>query len=124
MCQIGLRVYHGGDYDSAAKYWGDVTAHFLLAHSYHEGDVVEKDEEKAVYHYEKAAIGGHPCARHNLGCYEEENGNVERSVKHTSSSPLMLEMRIQWKRFGGIIQKETSPKENYRSYSTHTQGCY
>ena len=31
---------------------------------------------------EKAAIGGHPNARHNLGCVEHNNGNIERAVKH------------------------------------------
>jgi TPR repeat protein len=31
---------------------------------------------------EEAAIGGHPGARHNLGCYDERNGNIERAVKH------------------------------------------
>eukprot|EP00985_Skeletonema_marinoi_P023738 scaffold15966_cov170-Skeletonema_marinoi.AAC.2 len=30
---------------------------------------------------EEAAIGGHPNARHNLGCIEED-GNEERAVKH------------------------------------------
>jgi TPR repeat protein len=50
---------------------------------YHKGKGVERDEGKAVYHWEKAAIGGHPDARHNLGCYEERHGNTaERAVKH------------------------------------------
>ena len=35
-----------------------------------------------MYHYEKAAIGGHPIARYNLGCYEGRSGNIERAVKH------------------------------------------
>ena len=43
---------------------------------------VEEDEEKEVYHLEKAAIGGHPDARYNLGCIEEENGRFDRAVKH------------------------------------------
>ena len=46
------------------------------------GKGVEKDEEKQVYHLEKAAIGGHPSARHNLAAIEEKNGNIERAVKH------------------------------------------
>ena len=29
-----------------------------------------------------AAIGGHPEARHNLGCLEGENGRMDRAVKH------------------------------------------
>ena len=35
---------------------------------YREGDDVEKDVKKAVYHMEKAAIGGHHLAGRNLGC--------------------------------------------------------
>lgn len=31
---------------------------------------------------ETAAIGGHAPARHNLGCYEVQNGTTERAVKH------------------------------------------
>ncbi len=38
--------------------------------------------EKAAYHWEKAAIGGHPGARHNLACYEAANGNMEKAAKH------------------------------------------
>jgi TPR repeat protein len=47
---------------------------------YWKGKGVEKDMEKAVYHFEKA--GGHPIARHNLAYYEAKNGNMERAVKH------------------------------------------
>ncbi len=49
---------------------------------YLEGHGVEKDKKKEVYHLEKAAIGGHPIARFNLGCFEGRNGNIERAVKH------------------------------------------
>ena len=31
---------------------------------------------------EEAAIGGHPKARHNLGCVDWENGRLERAMKH------------------------------------------
>eukprot|EP00984_Skeletonema_dohrnii_P010487 scaffold4091_cov85-Skeletonema_dohrnii-CCMP3373.AAC.2 len=43
---------------------------------------VEKDEKKELYYLEEAAIGGHPDARYNLGCYEEENERIERAGKH------------------------------------------
>ena len=46
------------------------------------GEGVEKDEEKAVYHLEKAAIGGHPLARFLLADIEENNGHAQRAVKH------------------------------------------
>jgi len=39
---------------------------------YYEGQGVEKDKKKDVYHLEQAAIGGHPNARHNLGVVKRE----------------------------------------------------
>jgi hypothetical protein len=78
----GLR-YNKGDYDVAFEYWtkaadlGDSHAHHRLGHMYEDGlHGIEEEEEKAVYHYEKAAIAASPqysqacVARHNLGCYE------------------------------------------------------
>ena len=85
----GTECYNKGDYDKAVEYWtkaaklGNAEAHYQLGCTYENGEGgVEKDEEKEVYHLEKAAIGGHPEARYNLACYEEENGNMERAVKH------------------------------------------
>ena len=92
--QMGINCYDKGDYNSAFNYWteaaglGDAEAHYQLGSMYWlgcmywEGEVVEKDKEKGVYHWEKAAIGGHLYARNNLACYEEDNGNMERAVKH------------------------------------------
>jgi hypothetical protein len=87
--EMGSEGYREGDYDKALNYWtkaaelGDAEAQCLLGRMmYGEGVGVEKDNEKEVYHYEKAAIGGHPLARHNLACYEEDNGKIERAVKH------------------------------------------
>ena len=88
LTQMGTYRYEKGDYDTAVEYWtkaaelGDAGAHYQLADSYYYGEGVERDEEKAVYHYEKAAMGGHHLARYNLGCIEHDNGNSERSVKH------------------------------------------
>jgi TPR repeat protein len=113
---MGTTRYEKGDYVTAVKYWtkaaelGDVGAHYQLADSYHEGDVVEMDREKAVYHYEQAAIGGQPEARHNLGCLEERNGNIERSVKHLIiAAKLGYEgsMKVLWRHYSaGNITKE------------------
>ncbi len=87
--EMGIKIYREGDHDKAFEYYtkaaelGDVESHYWLGYMYAwEGDVVERDEEKAVYHWEKAAIGGHHVARWNLGCVEHENGNMERAVKH------------------------------------------
>jgi TPR repeat protein len=86
--QVGARRLLDGDYEGAFEYLtkavelGDVDAHYQLSVMYHEGNGVEKDEKKELHHLEEAAIAGHPVARHNLGCYEEMNGRMERAVKH------------------------------------------
>jgi hypothetical protein len=85
---VGVRRYHEGDYNTAFGYYskaaelGSEDAQFNLSVMYRYGYGVEKDEEKEVYRLEKAAIGGHYLARHELGRIENENGNIERAVKH------------------------------------------
>jgi len=84
----GSEQYHKGDHQSAFQYFtkaaelGDVQAHYHLSLLYDDGHGVEKDKGKEIYHLEEAAIGGHPDARFNLGCEEEESGNIEKAVKH------------------------------------------
>ena len=88
MCEMGADIYNEGHYDSAFKYYsraaalGNVLAHYHLSTSYREGQGVEKNEKKHVYHAEKAAIAGHPEARYNLGCTEEQRGSFDRAAKH------------------------------------------
>ena len=114
---VGKDRHGGGDYDGALKYitkaadLGDPEAHSQLGCMYWRGQGVEKDEEKAVYHYEKAAIGGHPQARHNLAGIEWKIiGNVERAVKHfIIAAKLGMEesMKQLWKHYSdGNITKE------------------
>ena len=81
--------YNKGDYHSAFEYFtkaaalGDAEAHIRLAGMYRDGEGVEKDEGKKIFHQEEAAIGGHPRARYNLGCEEWNNtDNDERAVRH------------------------------------------
>jgi TPR repeat protein len=59
-----------------------VDAHFRLSNMYRDGKGVEKDNKKLLHHLEEAAIGGDPSARYILGCTEEENGRLDRAVKH------------------------------------------
>ena len=88
MCFMGTKRFHEGDLKAAFEYWtravalGNVEAHFQLSTLYGEGIGVEKDETRERHHAELAAIGGHPGARHNLGCVEKENGRIERAAKH------------------------------------------
>eukprot|EP00985_Skeletonema_marinoi_P003292 scaffold1373_cov134-Skeletonema_marinoi.AAC.2 len=86
--QMGGYRNQEGDYDGAIEYFkkaaglGDLGAHYELTVMYRNRHGVEKDKKKEVYHLEKAAIGGEPFARHNLGCIEEESGRPDRAVKH------------------------------------------
>ena len=88
LCQMGIRCRREGDYDKAFEYLtkaaelGDADAHYQLAGMYYEGEGVEKDEKKEVYHEEIAAIGGHISARYNLGSRETENARFDIAVKH------------------------------------------
>ena len=89
LCNMGKKHYDNkGDHKKAFEYWtratelGDAEAHFNLSILYQLVEGVEKDKKKEVYHLEEAAVGGHPDARYNLGCEENENGRVGRAVKH------------------------------------------
>ena len=70
------------EYLTKAAELGEADAHFSLSVMYLDGEGVEKDIEKAVYHAEEAAIAGHPTARHNLGFIEYESGRFDRAKKH------------------------------------------
>ena len=84
----GIQQYKKGDYHSAFEYYtkaadlGNAEAHFELAHLYHDGKGVEKDEGKEIHHFEEAAILCHPHARVLLGIVEYSNNNLDRAVKH------------------------------------------
>ena len=88
LCKVGSKHCEKGDYQSGFEYYTKATrlgvaeAHYKLSAMYLHGLGVEQDEGKEVYHMEEAAIGGHPRARYNLGCHENDNGNYERAVKH------------------------------------------
>ncbi len=85
---MGRNCIDKRDYETAFEYLtkaaelGNAGAHHYLSTMYFNGEGVEKDMEKAVHHWEEAAIGGHPFARHNLGIYEANNGRFERAAKH------------------------------------------
>jgi tetratricopeptide (TPR) repeat protein len=86
--QQGVHACKKGDYSSAVEYYtkaaesGDIEAHYQLSGCFGLGRGVEKDEKKELFHWEEAAIGGHPFARYNLGNHEGKNGRIERAIKH------------------------------------------
>ena len=116
MTRMGHKRSDEGDYKSAFEYYtkaaelGDAGAHYNLSVMYDLGRFVEKDEKKQVYHLEVAAIGGHVLARHNLGCHEEDNGRMERAVKHFTIAASMGDeesMKALWNYHArGLVKKE------------------
>ena len=88
LCQLGEKRYNEGDFEGAFEYFtnaagsGDMDAHYNLSVLYCEGEGVEKDPKKEMYHMEEAAIGGHPEARFNLGNHERRNERIDRAYKH------------------------------------------
>ena len=76
------------NYKKAIKLWlragdlGHAAANQNVGYAYDEGEGVEKDENKAKYYFELAAMGGNVCARHNIGNWEQRAGNFDRAVKH------------------------------------------
>ena len=68
-------------YKQAAEH-GSVSAHCSLGAAYLEGEGVDEDLDKAKYHYELAAIGGHEAVRYSLGTMEEYSENMDRAMKH------------------------------------------
>eukprot|EP00985_Skeletonema_marinoi_P008286 scaffold3712_cov145-Skeletonema_marinoi.AAC.8 len=88
MCKMGKQRHREGDCSTAFEWYtkaaglGDTAAHYLLSCLFLNGEGVEKDKKKSIYHMEQAAIGGHPSARHCLGIIEGNNGRRERAAKH------------------------------------------
>jgi TPR repeat protein len=120
ICHMGGRCLKEGDYDAALKYLtkaaelGNLDAHYRLGMMYCKGPYLDnfdvENEEKMVYHWEKAAIGGHPLARHTLAVFEKYKGTIERSVKHfmiAANLGLDDSMKELWKEYSaGNITKE------------------
>lgn len=71
-------------YTQAAKL-GSVEAHDQISKAYKNGFVPganKWDMDKAQYHMELAAKGGHEVARHNLGLMAKMMGRMDRVMKH------------------------------------------
>ena len=116
LSQMGTARLGEGDWDTAFEYLtkaaelGDANAHYQLSVMYRKGEGVEEEVEKSVYHLEKAAIGGHPYARQNLGVTEEMNGDAERALKHyiiAANLGFENSMKTLWNHYSlGNITKE------------------
>ena len=49
---------------------------------YYTGDGVGRDMERTKHYYELAAMKGYATARYNLGAFEQESGNIDRTLRH------------------------------------------
>ena len=101
---------------------GNAKAYFNIGIAYHTGNGVEMDEQKGERYFELAAMRGVDLARHNLGCTEEELGNVQRAMKHwmiavESGSKKSLD-RVQMLFVNGHATKDDYSKalRAYQSY--------
>ncbi|KAL7529420.1 hypothetical protein ACHAXR_005123 [Thalassiosira sp. AJA248-18] len=89
MNTLGLRYSSGDgvpqDSNKALELWqraaqlGCAESHYNIAEAYFNGEDVEKD---FIHHWELAAMGGHVGARYNLGILEENEGDMNRALKH------------------------------------------
>lgn len=132
ICEVGKRFYHDGDHVSAFEYLskaaglGNPDGHYNLAILYREGNGVEKNDEKYLYHLEEAAIAGQAEARHDLANYEGRNGRKERAVRHLIiAANLGHDMAIKKLQFvyaEGMVGKDVFSKEDFaaalRAYQT------
>ena len=109
--------YKRGEYNRAYEYLskaaelGDAEAHYYLSDLYMNGLGVEKDVRKIVYHWEEAAILGHPRARYNIGCIERNDGTMERAVKHfiiaaNLGHPMTMKVLRNFYAMGDISKEE------------------
>ena len=114
--ELGKRCRDTGDYNGAFEHFtkaaglDDAEAHLEVSVLYRKGHGVEVDLKKELFHLEKAAIGGHPWARHNLGADEWDRGRYDRAAKHFIISAKQgydnaLEMVKNGFR-GGVVSKE------------------
>ena len=61
---------------------GHSTAYNNLGNAYLTGRGVERQDAKAIYYYELAAMRGDVDARYNIVIFEARAGNENRAVKH------------------------------------------
>ena len=93
MSNLGC-FYHDGmyglpqDHAKALELWqqagelGNALAYYSIGVAYDIGNGVGRDGKKANHYWELAAMRGDTDARHNLGVYEYNKGNMDRALKH------------------------------------------
>ena len=99
---------------------GEIDAHHNLSLLYEKGEGVEKDVKKYIYLPEEAAMGGHPEAKYNLGCYEWKNERIDRAVNHLIiAANLGFDKSIQ--RLTCVTSKDTLARKSSPWLFVHTR---
>ena len=95
--EMGMGRYRERNYTEAfqlltkAAELGDTNAHYQLSIMYEDGEGVEKDEKKCVYHAEEASIGGHPASRLILADYEIRKADrIDRMLNDRAKKHLII----------------------------------
>jgi len=81
-CGLVKDASRGFELWSEAADLGSLKASSKLGMAYYYGKGVAEDEAKGIRYLESAAMQGSVESRYCLGCVEEENGNVDRAVRH------------------------------------------
>ncbi|EJK58285.1 hypothetical protein THAOC_21606, partial [Thalassiosira oceanica] len=91
---------------------GSIQALFNLGNAYYHEGGIRYDQELAAEFYRKAAMRGHVQSRHNLGCFEGQNGDHGRALRH-----YMISARLGYghsiESIGGMFRAGEATKEQY-----------
>ena len=94
--QLGQQYHHGQlglqkDMRKAVELWEEAAELGSIDALYSLGTFQRErfQDGNAKAAFKKAAVQGHVVSRHNLGCYEGENGNDNRAVRHLLISAKM-----------------------------------
>lgn len=94
---------------------GDSEAQFILGNAYHDGYKVEKDEKKAIYWFNLAAVQQHPKALYTLGTFHYDGHILDKDNKIALS---YLEQASKYKfpnaadKLGDIYYNDIQLKDN------------
>ena len=107
-------------YERAAEL-GVKQANYNLGVLYAKGTEVERDTDKAIGHYEVAAMSGHVFARFNLGCEEEDTGHCDVALQHWMISAKLGD-QDSLNEVKGMFMKGLASKADYAAALRSYQG--
>ena len=82
MYQFPQDIVRAIHYFVRAGELGCAEGYYNVGVQYENGNVIKRDLKMAKHYYKLAAIGGDVMARFDLGCFEKQEGNINRAFKH------------------------------------------